>query len=254
MTIQEFDIEGHQFGDCVRLNVMDILRERSELGLVSALKQTRFKIEVDHRYSDQKFNRGSFDYLYTKVTIRAESNVYDTLLDDINKEREGQIHSASLRVLGGFNCTIRNPPRIVHQHRVLIDACESPVTQADHNISEFNSCHFRSRAELAIAEALEEEGLPFIVNGRGRFGKKDDRRTFEPDFLVFFDGAVCILEVDGPKHDKRTKPCSDEREIFLYGTGIHDQYIFRYSAEECYNDPLGVLKKFKEELYRLTRK
>ncbi len=250
--LQNF-IAGIHFGDVVRNSVMDALIERGEQELASALEKTRFKLSLDARFEKEKWREGSFEYSYVTLSIHAENSVFAFLNKDIQELRSGQIHSASLLVLKGFNCRLGNPPRIVPSPRLIIDCYESPLNSNDHNISEFNGCHFRSKSELALAEVLDDRGISFISNGRGRFGKSGNRRTFEPDFLVFWEGQLIIIEVDGPKHDKKAQSCSDEREIFLYKTGINEQHIFRFSSVECYNDPEGVVSRLMNEMRRLTK-
>lgn len=80
-----------------------------------------------------------------------------------------------------------------------------PQAETGGNYSkEWGGMYFRSNAEIRIAEALDQAGVLFFANARGRVGLKDTLVSdsqltgrVEVDFLVFHQGRCLSLEVDG---------------------------------------------------------
>lgn len=97
--------------------------------------------------------------------------------------------------------------------------------------------NYRSRAEVAIAQKLEQsEEILFIPNSAAAAGKVQK----EPDFVIFYRGRVGILEVDGPTHSGRMADDS-LRDSFFQRQGI---FVKHYPAEKCASDPRWVLRDF----------
>lgn len=113
-------------------------------------------------------------------------------------------------------------------------------------ISEWEGLRFRSESEVRIAKVLDQGGVLFFPNCRGRLnvGKRRDNR--EADFLVCHEGRWGILEVDGePYHPSAAE--DHERDRLFRAYGIH---VERYTSERCFETPHVVVEEFLELLRR----
>lgn len=107
----------------------------------------------------------------------------------------------------------------------------------------WNSLNFRSPAEIMIAEILENKGIPFFANSKCRVQDRlGVKQTKEVDFLIFYKGKLCILEVDGEEfHQKREGDYRRDRMFERLGIRT-----IRFSASECMNNTLDVIEEFLE--------
>ena len=102
-------------------------------------------------------------------------------------------------------------------------------------------CYYRSRSEVKIAKTLDELGISFLANARGRFKNNSLTKTIEPDFIVFLAGKFAVLEVDGEGfHDD--SEYEKERDSILLKNG--SLFVEHYSASLCYINPHAVVKDF----------
>jgi hypothetical protein len=107
---------------------------------------------------------------------------------------------------------------------------------------------YRSQAERRIAAALEAANVLFAPNASVRLGiTADHRHTMEPDFLVWQDRKLGVLEVDGPWHTGRAAD-DHERDRRLREHGV--RVVERYPAERCYQLPDDVVVDFLRLLDR----
>lgn len=99
----------------------------------------------------------------------------------------------------------------------------------------------RSPAEEAIAVALQKKGVLFFVNAGCRLRNQSKQYvTKEVDFLVFYQGKVRILEVDGITFHQ--DPSADYKRDRLFDReGIRTS---RFSAQECFDNPNAVVEEF----------
>jgi hypothetical protein len=106
----------------------------------------------------------------------------------------------------------------------------------------WNGMWFRSRSEQRVAEALEAANVLFAPNPSVRAGiTPDHRQSFEPDFLVFCDHKLGVLEVDGPWHHGRAADDAErDRRFKEHGVRV----VERYPAERCYSMPGDVVADF----------
>jgi len=106
---------------------------------------------------------------------------------------------------------------------------------------------FRSKAEMAIAQALERACLDYAPNCLVRHGAAlVDRLTREPDFLVFDSGRVGVLEVDGePWHQPERSAAEHIRDRRFRRKGWA---VERFDAGECRTFPDDVVARFLEVL------
>ena len=73
----------------------------------------------------------------------------------------------------------------------------------------------------------------------------DHRNTVEPDFLVWRDRKLGVLEVDGPWHTGRAAD-DHKRDRRLREHGI--RVVERYPAERCYSMAGSVVAEFLQLL------
>lgn len=119
---------------------------------------------------------------------------------------------------------------------------------------EWGGLYLRSEAEIRIAEALEETGLLYFANARGRVGLKDTLVSdsqltgrVEADFMVFYKGMCLVLEVDGRHHNAQGQTIRDyARDRVLLRAGLP---TVRFPAEDCLKRPQQVIAEFVSILY-----
>ena len=107
----------------------------------------------------------------------------------------------------------------------------------------WKSFRFRSKAEVKIAEILDNTGVLFLPNCLTRLNTNSGRANREPDFLVCYKGNWGILEIDGePYHspESRFKEQERERDFKKYGIKV----IERFDAKRCYENPDAIVKEF----------
>jgi hypothetical protein len=128
--------------------------------------------------------------------------------------------------------------RRVHNQGVAIQGSE---------IIEWGNMRFRSQTEVRVAKALDTVGVLFLPNCLVRLNKGNTRITQESDFLVCQNGKWGILEADGgPYHQQAARDHDRDRLFRQHGIKV----IERFTAEECYNDAPGVVRKFLTLLER----
>ena len=116
-------------------------------------------------------------------------------------------------------------------------------TKAEVYPKDWNGLHLRSPAEVAIAVALQKKGVLFFVNAGCRLHNHSRQyETREVDFLVFYQGKVRILEVDGITFHQN--PLADYKRDRLFDReGIRTS---RFSAQECFGNSNAVVEEFLE--------
>lgn len=109
---------------------------------------------------------------------------------------------------------------------------------------------FRSQPEINLYRAFKNLGvtfapLPVFIRGGETY------RRIEPDFVIFKDGIVMIVEVDGDTVHRETPEEAHKRTTMLAHEGAH---IERVNANECATDDkaktcagrlLAILHKLK---------
>jgi uncharacterized protein YjbI with pentapeptide repeats len=115
----------------------------------------------------------------------------------------------------------------------------------DWQIQTWEGMRFRSKAEVKIAQALDQALVFFLPNCLTRLNnpqKRGGRGNLEPDFLVCYYGKWGILEVDGPFHtpDRRVKEQERERLFKMHGIRV----VERFDAARCETQPDEVVKQF----------
>ena len=129
---------------------------------------------------------------------------------------------------------------------VFYEDLNTPPVYTDSDFSKltkWKGLYCRSLAEVTIAKALEDRGLPFLVNAGGRFFLNKKRVTRELDFIVFVGkGKSAILEVDGYSyHSSAAKDHTRDRIFRKLGLKVE-----RFDAQSCIKAPDKVITEFLE--------
>lgn len=111
------------------------------------------------------------------------------------------------------------------------------------SIRMWSNLRFRSASEVHIAQALDRAGVLFFPNCKARLGYSGNRRNREADFLICHEGKWGILEVDGEPFHPPSRTVEDhERDRLFHAHGI--LVIQHFDAQECYENPDGIVQKF----------
>ena len=115
----------------------------------------------------------------------------------------------------------------------------------------WSGMYFRSKAELMIAQVLQQKGVLFFANSQGAASLKGLPITMdahgmverlEVDFLVFVGGRCICLEVDGQQHQQAEHAFLDfAKERVLLRENIP---TVRFPAQECLVRPGEVVTEF----------
>lgn len=115
----------------------------------------------------------------------------------------------------------------------------------------WNRMYFRSKAEIVVAQALQERGVLFFANSQGSASVQNMPITtaahglverLETDFLVFRGGQCICLEVDGRQHQQSNHAFRDyAKERVLLRERIPTVH---FSAQDCLARPQEVVSKF----------
>lgn len=132
---------------------------------------------------------------------------------------------------------------LVEAHNQAQESEALAKTQPEVYPRDWYGLRLRSPAEVAIAEAFQKKGVLFFVNAGCRLHNHlRQYETREVDFLVFYQGKVRILEVDGITYHQN--PLADYKRDRLFDKeGIRTN---RFSAQECFGNSNAVVEEFLE--------
>lgn len=133
-----------------------------------------------------------------------------------------------------------------------IEDTNRETTQSEYantnSLKEWGGMYFRSESEIRIAEKLDEAGVLFFANARGRISGKDSPISsehpgrLEVDFLVCHQGKCMVLEVDGKHHQENGQILRDYvRDRLLLKEGMP---TVRFTAGECFHRASEVVNEF----------
>lgn len=106
------------------------------------------------------------------------------------------------------------------------------------NTIDWNGFCFHSEAQVKIAETLDRTSALFIPNTQLRLTTPAGRQNQKAQFLVFHQGKLGILEVDGPED-----AAADEAiDILAINSGIC--IVKHYDATRCSEQPDLVVQEF----------
>lgn len=113
----------------------------------------------------------------------------------------------------------------------------------------WNNLRFRSQSEIRIANALDQAGVFFLPNCKGRLSTPSGRENREADFLVCLEGKWGILEVDGePFHPPSRTVQDHDRDRLFKAHGI--RVVEHFDASECFENATTVVARFLDILAR----
>ena len=96
----------------------------------------------------------------------------------------------------------------------------------------YDNLLFRSAPEIYFYAALRTAGVAFaplsVIIGRDAVGTRP--RRIEPDFVIYKDGLVTIVEIDGDLWHTETPQQAHLRLKFLIDEGAH---LERINASQC---------------------
>lgn len=136
----------------------------------------------------------------------------------------------------------------------LPPAAAKPLNQAVGELAPrtWAGMRFRSESELRLAQALDRAGVLFFPDALARLGTPRARQNREADFLVCWQGAWGILEVDGaPFHGQDRGVIDTEREQLFRQHGV--EVIEHADAARCFAAPERVVAAFLAILQQQQR-
>ena len=205
-------------------------------------------LEIDAHFvwlaPDEGYNDGTLD-----VEIAAPRAIYEIIS---NAE-----HPTTKLIEEAIRATLNQPANFIARlllpkvtpgwkEKMLDGLQESSVVNQGNPIGNkptysWNNLRFRSNTEIKVAEALDKAGVLFFPNCMARRGPIGERRNKEADFLICDDGKWGILEIDGEVYHS-TAATDHERDRFFRTYGI--RVIERFTANQCYNNPEAVIRRF----------
>ncbi|MCC3405573.1 MAG: pentapeptide repeat-containing protein [Microcoleus sp. PH2017_10_PVI_O_A] len=108
-------------------------------------------------------------------------------------------------------------------------------------IYHWNDLCFRCEEEVKIAEALDRANIFFFPNSKARLTTPEGRQSQEPDFLIFHQGKLGILEIWHPD-----TPKDETRDRDFASAGICT--IYYCEAHRCSQEADRVVQEFLEIL------
>lgn len=93
----------------------------------------------------------------------------------------------------------------------------------------FDGLLFRSKKEIFFYQALKSSGIAFASLSVALCGGLTYRRV-EPDFILYKDGLVMIVEIDGDLFHSETPAAAHSRLKFLLDEGVK---LERITGSEC---------------------
>jgi hypothetical protein len=121
------------------------------------------------------------------------------------------------------------------------------------NTINWNGFCFHSDAQLKIAETLDRTSTLFIPNSQLRLATPDGRQNLEADFLIFHQGKLGLLKIDGESFDRTetAEETDDTVDATIRDRPFLDSGIFfikYYDATQCSEQPDLVVQDFLEIL------
>jgi Pentapeptide repeats (8 copies) len=146
-----------------------------------------------------------------------------------------------------LNKLVKSDEAITLDKKVIQDEAEhqQKIQYHSEDIILWNGLHFRSPAQVKIAEALDRTGILFIPNSQMRLTTPEGRQNQQANFLIFHQGKLGILEVGDETSPQDNLP-DEIRTISLIASGI---YICKqYSFAQCNEQPDEVVQEFLDIL------
>jgi len=125
--------------------------------------------------------------------------------------------------------------------KIITAESETELSNSENEI-DWNGFCFHSDAQVKIAEILDRTSTLFIPNTQLRLTTPAGRQNHKAQFLVFHQGKLGILEVDGPEDAAQDEAV----DILAINSGIC--LVKHYDATRCSEQPDLVVQEFLEIL------
>lgn len=231
------------------LHTQQLLIKRNEAEAASFL--TRMDFRLSNGTNDFK---DEFTVLHASVSIE-EYEYFRTLIEEpkdfnalIQTTRPFELIASTITELGTFvrfvicQVDLSRPPKISSNI-----SNQAVFTFSDNAKIQYKGLNFRSKTEIKIFGALIKQGLLVLPLPVAVMGEMEKYK--EPDFVVFYNGKVGILEIHGDKwHPPETAANEHERRRVFTKLGVNIYEIF--GADRCWNEPDKVVEDFLQEFMR----
>jgi len=115
------------------------------------------------------------------------------------------------------------------------------LSSTEEHLYHWNDLRFHCEEQVKIAEALDRANILFFPNSKARLTTPEGRQNQEPDFLIFHQGKLGILEIWHPDTKK-----DEERDRFFASHGI---LIIHYcDANRCSEESDHIVQEFLDIL------
>ncbi len=118
---------------------------------------------------------------------------------------------------------------------------EGIESKSEEHLYHWNNLCFRCEEQVKIAEALDRANIFFFPNSQARLTTPEGRQNQEPDFLIFHQGKLGILQIWHPDTEK-----DEERDRDFASAGICT--IYYCQAHRCSQEADRVVQEFLELL------
>jgi len=222
------------------------VQTRKLVDVIMALSPQARQLEGKQR---QKFRKTISQKLYNKT----RPSFYFEARETLHLAYAGQPSGANTQHHWHIFCTDELKPLIetilAGTALTTTPPASEENTTGGNYFKEWGGLYLRSEAEVKIAEALDQTGILFFANARGRVGLQntlvsDSQLTgrMEADFMAFYQGRCLILEVDGGHHMEGEQTIRDyARDRVLLRSGVP---TVRFTAKDCMIRPHEVVSEF----------
>jgi hypothetical protein len=192
---------------------------------------------ASHQYFGEDFGRAIYD-----ARLEVPQGVFNSVVDRIDDLEKKLCKEAGILVRRYPYVTLQNfiiCPQYVRNPKWRLGAKAWLKGEGVNNQGRVRSDNiapyeedgllFRSKPEINLYKALKTREITFAplpVFLRGG----DNYRRIEPDFVIFQNGKVIVIEVDGLPFHPESLAKAHERTTMFYWEGAH---IERFDASEC---------------------
>jgi hypothetical protein len=154
--------------------------------------------------------------------------------------------------LNGANSSPANLDNAINTDHKKSDSCDEKIQDENGNnqgiesnreerLYHWNDLRFHCEEQVKIAEALDRTNTLFFPNSKARLTTPEGRQNQEPDFLIFHEGKLGILEIWHPDTAK-----DETRDRNFASAGICT--IYYCEAHRCSQEADRVVQEFLEIL------
>jgi hypothetical protein len=227
--------------DAIMATAARLLVRQQCITAASILANARPKFDYLYDQNHHDFGVIVDTAYYWRIDLAIPADVYFSLEDrkEIERSIDSALRTATEPVSDSdyINCRIvtslEEGPDWRHKTRQFISG-EGITNQGrvrSDNIAarQHDGLLFRSRPEILFYDALKKAGIPFaplsvVLRGGAQYSR------IEPDFVIYKDGIMMIVEIDGDLYHSETPAAAHARLKFLLDEGAK---LERVTASEC---------------------